>query len=115
VGFFLRAEGRGTPHSAEHSMDKIYINVTGGPRDSAGLGIVAAELSHAAFGDLISIVPGPLMRATHGKALGHSHMPLSPQSTYEMIHSMMDEAYRLANPEGDRDSELDLQGLASPL
>ena len=55
------------------------------------------------------------MRATHGKALGHAHMPLSPQSTYDVIHAMFDEAYRLANPVGDADTELDLQGLPAPL
>ena len=100
---------------ADHSMDRRYVNVTGGPRESPGLGIVAAELTRAGFGSLISIVPGPLMRATHGKGLGHSHMPLSPQSTYDVIHTMFDEAFQLANPAGDRDPELDLQGLASPL
>ena len=65
--------------------------------------------------DFLSIVPGPLMRATHGARLGHSHMPLSPQSTYDRIHGLLDEAHRLANPEGDRDPELDLQGLPAPL
>ena len=54
------------------------------------------------------------MRSTHGQKLGHSHMPLQPQSTYDTLHSMMDAAYTIANPEGDRDPELDLQGLAEP-
>mmetsp|Transcript_66296 Transcript_66296/g.198036 ORF Transcript_66296/g.198036 Transcript_66296/m.198036 type:complete len:2091 (+) Transcript_66296:2828-9100(+) len=109
----LRGEER---RSGEHSMDKRYVNVVGGTwNHMTEHGTVAAELTRAGFGDLLSIVPGPLTRSTHGKTLGHSHMPLAPQSTYDTLHGMMDEAFRLSNPEGDRDPELDLQGLPSPL
>ena len=61
----------------------------------------------------MSIVPGPLMRATDGFKI--LHMPIDPSSTYGTLHAIMDEAYRLANPPSDPDPWLDLQGLDEPL
>ena len=62
----------------------------------------------------MAVVPGPLMRATHGKRLGLAHMPLQPTASYDTIHSCWDEAYRRAN-ESSPDPELDLRGLSEPL
>ena len=42
-------------------------------------------------------------------------MPLDPWTTYATLHKMLDEAYTLANPPGDPDPWLDLQGLDEPL
>ena len=47
----------------------------------------------AGFGDWIEIVPGPLMRATHGNALGYSHMPLDAGSTYQILGQVMQRAW----------------------
>ena len=55
------------------------------------------------------------MRATHGATLGASHMPMSTQSTYDSLHAVMARAYAAANPAGDPDTEIDLQGLQEPL
>ena len=95
------------------SKDKRYINVYGGPRDSAKLGRMARELEERGLGGFTSIVEGPLLRSTDGHSW--SHMPLDPSTTYGTLHKIFDEAYVLANPEGDPDPWLDLQGLDSPL
>ena len=108
----LRGEQR---RAAATSMDKRYINVIGGCRASPEIALVSLELTRTGFGELISIVPGPMMRATQGTALGASFMPLDPQSTYGKLHEMLDAAYAGCSPAGDPDPELDLAGLASPL
>ena len=95
------------------SKDKRYINVYSGPRDSAKLGRMARELEERGLGGFTSIVEGPLLRSTDGHSW--SHMPLDPSTTYGTLHKIFDEAYVLANPEGDPDPWLDLQGLDSPL
>jgi hypothetical protein len=107
----LRGEQR---RSATGSMDKRYINVTGGARGCRSISTASLELERAGFGEFCSITPGPLMRATHGR-LGASHMPLSTQSTYDSLNLMMAEAFIRASPAGDPDPELDLQGLEQPL
>ena len=96
------------------SFDKKYINLVGGPLGCDDLAQVAREVQMAGFGEAFSIVPGPLMRATHGKALGLAHMPLQPSSTYDMLHECLPRAYELANADGP-DPEVDLRGLAEPL
>ena len=95
------------------SLEKKYVNVVGGSHDSVALTQVARELTMAGFGDRISIVPGPLMRATNGQ-MGYSHMPLQPASTYALLHECLPRAYELANAESP-DPELDLRGLLAPL
>merc|ERR1712070_739397 len=96
------------------SLDKKYINVVGGARDSADVCQVARELHLAGFEEHTSVVPGPLMRATHGKDMGFTHMPLQPSSTYDMLHECLPRAFELANRDSP-DPELDLRGLAEPL
>ena len=72
----------------------------------------------AGFGDLVTVIPrGPLMRSTHFRTpvrFTHIHMPLAVQSTYEVVHTLFDQAYEKLLAQGG-DSELDLQGLAVPL
>ena len=102
---------RGAQRMAADSLEKKYINVVGGPRDCRDICQVARELSQA--GLEFDIVPGPLMRATHGKALGFSHMPLQPSATYQSLHECLPRAYELAQALGD--DEIDLRGLAAPL
>ena len=98
---------------ATGSNDKRYINVIGGQREDPELQQVALELELAGFGGRTSLVPGPLVRATHGR-LGLSCMPLNPQTTYDSLHGLFDEAFRRANLTSP-DPELDLQGYAEPL
>ena len=81
------------------SFDKKYVNLVGGPLGCDDLAQVSREMHMAGLGDAFSIVPGPFMRATHGKALGLTHMPLQPSSTYDMLHECLPRAYELANAE----------------
>ena len=105
---------RGKQRLDADSMDKRYINLVGGPRDSADIATVMAELSLAGFDDWLSVVPGPLLRATHGAAKGLTHMPIVPGSTYSILHDCFDAAFTEAN-RSSPDPELDLQGFDSPL
>ena len=102
---------RGGQRMAADSLEKKYINVVGGPAGCADICQVSRELCKA--GLEFDVVPGPLMRATHGKALGFSHMPLQPASTYKLLHECLPKAYELAQALGD--DELDLRGLPAPL
>jgi len=104
---------RGSSRLTADSADKRYINVVGGRRFGTDIATVAEELSLAGFGDRIEIVPGPLLRATHGK-LGYAHMPLDPGSTYHVLTPLLERAYELAVSESP-DPEIDLQGFDVPL
>ena len=106
----LRAKQRLKADSAE----KRYINLVGGTRDCLDVQTVVFELSQAGFTKWLSIVPGPLLRASHGKALGFTHMPIVAGSTYDTLHLAMDDAYRAANL-SSQDPELDLQGWPAPI
>ena len=101
-------------YAAKSSQDKRYCNFYGGAADAPGFAILTRELCVAGFEPYLSKVEGPLLRSTIG---GNrlTHMPIEPSSTYELLHTVMDECYRLANPEGDPDPELDLAGLEEPL
>ena len=87
--------------------------MVGGRRFGRDLEIVSEELTLAGFGDRIEIVPGPLMRSTHGK-LGYSHMPLDPGSTYHVLTPLFEQAYEQAMADSP-DPEIDLQGFDKPL
>jgi hypothetical protein len=100
---------------AESSMDKRYVNLTGGARLSRDISTLCLELETAGFGHLVTVIPGPLMRSTHFRSpVRFTHMPLTVQSTYEVVHTLFDQAYERLLAQGG-DSELDLQGLAAPL
>ena len=105
----LRAKQRLKADSAE----KRYINVVGGTRDSLDVQTVVYELAQAGFTKWLSVVPGPLLRASHGKALGFTHMPIVAGSTYDTLHLAMDDSFRAANLTS-QDPELDLQGWPGP-
>ena len=90
-----------------------FVNVYGGTRDDAIMGIYELEFKRAGLGALVTITPGPLLRATRGKDV-LTHMPLGSSSTYRSLLKVMDKAHVLANPPGDPDPELDLQGLLVP-
>ena len=107
-------------YEAKHSKDKRYINIIGGERECDAIAKVSLELTRAGFGEqgegkpgFLSVVAGPLLRATDGHRL--SHMPVDPSTTYTSLHKMFDDAYLLANQHGDPDPWLDLQGLDEPL
>jgi hypothetical protein len=99
---------------ATGSAEKRYVNVTGGPRHGQEIGIAALELELAGLGEFLSIVPGPLIRATHSAGTQSTHMPLDPGSTYQSLHKYYDEAYARANVRL-ADPDLDLQGVEKPL
>jgi len=107
---FDRAEKR---YKAKWSKDKKYINVHGHAHDDPSMATCAMELAQAGLSSFVSIVHGPLLRSTDGYSL--SHMPVDPSTTYGTLHKIMDECCELANPEGDPDPWLDLQGLDEPL
>ena len=77
-------------YKAKSSMDKRYVNVFGCSSSDKRLATVFAELAKAGFEAFTSQVPGPLLRATHGKLL--LHMPIDPGSTYEKLHQIFDDA-----------------------
>ena len=112
VATMARAKKR---RDAKLSKDKRYINVMGGAHGSTDLAEVVLELTQAGLGSFVRVVEGPLLRSTDMGGDQLSHMPLDPSSTYETLHKIMDDAYELANPEGDPDPWLDMQGLESPL
>jgi len=93
--------------------DKAYVNVAGGRRESKEIAQVVQELQRAGLGKYTRVVMGPMIRATSGHRL--SHMPLATDSTYKILHTVMDEAYKLANSrEFGPDPELDLMGALAP-
>ena len=59
-------------------------------------------------------MPGPLLLSTKGESAGYSVMPIQLGSTYEVLHDVFADAFRMAN-ETSPDPELDLRGLAKPL
>ena len=60
---------RGLQRMAGDSLEKKYINVVGGHFGCPDLCMVARELSRMGLDGSFDIVPGPLMRATHGKSM----------------------------------------------
>ena len=93
--------------------EKAYVNVAGGRRDSEEIQRVVEELRRAGLESRTRVTLGPLIRATSGSNL--THMPLSTDSTYKLLHGVMDDAYRMANSrESGPDPELDLMGALEP-
>ena len=94
------------------SAAKRYVNVAGGRSSSAGVAAAVRALRAAGFGEFVSVVPGPLIRATSGFCV--THMPLSTSSTFKTVKEILTSACRLAN-EATADPDLDLQGLLEAL
>ena len=89
-----------------------YVNIAGGRRDSQEVAGAWAWCTSAGYAGMISIVPGPLIRATLGHSL--THMPLATGSTYAHLVSAIKTAYEESAAMADLDPELDLQGLSVP-
>ena len=105
---------RGKTSEEKLLEEKGYVNVAGGAKDSAELQTVMTELEAAGLGEFARLSGGPLLRATSG-ATRYTHMPLSPSTTYALLHKAMDEAYAKANADPtDPDPGLDLGGAAVP-
>ena len=100
-------------YEGTNSKDKRYINIFGGSSDDPNMRTMQHELVVAGFGEFVSVIDGPLLRSTDGARI--SHMAIDPTSTYTSLHKIFDAAYVLANPTGDPDPWLDLQGLDEPL
>ena len=58
------------------------------------------------------MVPGPLLRATHGKL--NSHMPLGVDSSYTHLIGALKAAWTISSKMEEADLELDLEGLEEP-
>ena len=77
------------------SQSKRYINVQGGASGSEKISKMVALLQAKGFKDMVSVVPGPLLRASSGKTI--THMPLSTSSTFTTTKALLSSAYKLAN------------------
>ena len=91
-----------------------YVNVIGGMKlrpllFSEEIRSVVGWLDSKGWGEYVSTVPGPLVRATFGKVL--THMPLATKSTYTHLISAMKDAYDISIKMEEPDVEFDLQGL----
>ena len=70
------------------------------------IGEMVTLLQAEGFKDMVSVVPGPLLRASSGKTI--THMPLATSSTFATTKTLLSTAYRLANAESP-DPDLDTQ------
>jgi hypothetical protein len=88
------------------SQSKRYVNVQGGASGCPKIGEMVALLQAESFKDMVSVVPGPLLRSSSGKTI--THMPLSTSSTFTTTKELLSSAYRLANADSP-DPDLDTQ------
>jgi hypothetical protein len=89
-----------------------YVNVAGGARKSGGLSLARQHLTAQGFGKFLDVVPGPLVRSTHGSLL--THMPLSVDSSYTHLIGALKRAWEISSKMPELDPELDLGGLEEP-
>ena len=90
-----------------------YVLLNEGPRDWAGHAALMACLEREGLGTVnqdINLVPAPLLRATHRTGALLMPMPLTYDSAYATQKAIFAEAFKRANPAGDKDPEFDLQG-----
>ena len=66
------------------------------------------------IGSSVNLVPAPLLRSTCNGGYGLLPMPFLATSTYDNMGRIFRESFALANPAGDPDPDLDLQGHAAP-
>ena len=97
----MKADGPG-------SQAKKYVNIAGGAASSSAVREAVEEMNRAGLGAFVSVVPGPLIRATLGFSV--THMPLSTNSTFGTVKELLTDACKKAN-EQTLDPDLDLQGL----
>ena len=94
-----------------------YVNMMGGEMYSEGvyddyISSAVDWLEAKGYGRHMSIVPGPLIRATLGAVL--THMPLTTKSTYTHLIGAMKAAFAISSKMEEPDIEFDLQGLKEP-
>ena len=69
-------------------------------------------LRKAGLGNFLDVVPGPLIRGTHGTLL--SHMPLAIASSYKHAMGALNHAWEISSSMEEVDLELDIEGLEKP-
>ena len=94
------------------SEEYKYINVAGGKADGKRLRVAKAYLESKGLGKFLDVVPGPLIRASRGKA--YTHMPLTTDSSYTHYIGAMKAAYKISDALEEHDPELDLEGRKAP-
>ena len=90
-----------------------YVLLNEGPRASpkhAKLMEALARVGFGAVGEDINLVPAPLLRSTTAAGARLTPMPMQPDSASKAVKEVFEEAFKMANPPGDPDPELDLQG-----
>ena len=97
------------------SEEVRYVNFAGGRRNGPEVSHVSEWLRKSGFAKYFDIVPGPLIRATcNGEPDKLTHMRLSTTSTYRHLAGSLSKAYDIVQASGIPDTELDLEGEATP-
>ena len=99
-----QAKTRGEEHK--------YVNIAGGEKDGKQLRDAEALLRAHGLAQFADAVPGPLLRATHGRRL--SHMPLAVESSYTQVIGALKRAWSISQSMDEPDVDLDLEGLEKP-
>lgn len=89
-----------------------YVNIAGGRKAGPEVQSALRWAEKIGWARRATVVPGPLIRATHGDSL--SHMPLATGSTYTHLVKAMELAYEKSSQMETPDPELELQGLKEP-
>ena len=92
--------------------DDRYVNVAGGARDGIEVSSAWAWIEEMGLASAAAIVPGPLIRRTHGFLI--THEPLAVASSYTHVADAIAEAHAELRAEGVVDLEFDLQGQVEP-
>ena len=95
-----------------------YILLTEGQNSFPGHRWMMEALETAGLGRInesIHLVPAALLRATCGAGRLLTPMPFLSTSTYDNMHKTFAESFLRANPVGDPDPELDVQGHSGPI
>ncbi len=99
-----KAETRGQEHR--------YVNVAGGRKGGSQIAEAMSYLKKKGFEKFLDVVPGPLIRSTHGKVL--THMPLAPDSSYTHCIGALRAAYKISKDMPEPDPDFDLEGRSTP-
>ena len=101
--------------AATKGEESKFVNIAGGPEDCMEIASAIKWLKEYGYGDLYSVVPGPLLRATApGRPKNITHMPIKPGSTYTHVPSACLEAWKYNRDNGIADDELDSEGREEP-
>ena len=92
-----------------------FVYVAGGRKRSAEVAEAVAWLAWLGVPEgLVSVVPGPLLRATEPGSGKVTHMPLMPKSTYGQLVRAIDAAYVVSEAMAEPDAELELEPGHTP-